>query len=116
MPGKAKTGSTATLGPDWMDIATTLRAIESTHSATLVLNVRADGSLFSGSVAVEVVATTPRLIGPGLPLRLSLYSVWPSVRSKTFEGLVYQMLLRMDSRLSNESYEQAPLPGFPPPP
>jgi hypothetical protein len=101
-----------TRGPDWTDIATTLRAIESTHSATLRLNVWADGSLYGGSVAVEIVATTPTLIGPALPLRLSLHSVWPSRRAKTFEGLVYQMLLRMDHRLSSEVYKQEPLPGI----
>jgi len=114
MPGKAKQGSTATLGPDWTDIGTTLRAIESTHSATLVLQVKADGSLYSGSVVVELLATSPRLIGAGLPLRLSLYSVWPSARAKTIEGLIYQMLLRMDHRLGSETYKQEPLPGFPP--
>ena len=114
MPGKAKEGSTATHGPDWTDIATTIRAIENTHSATLVLQLKADGSLFAGSVSVEVVATTPRLTGPGLPQRLSLWSVWPSRKAKTMEGLIYQMLLRMDHRLSNEVYKQATLPGLPP--
>lgn len=97
-------------GPDWTDIATTLRAVESTHSATLVLQIKADGALYSGSVSVEVVATTPQLIGPGQPRRFSLYSVWPSVKSKTLEGLVYQMLLKMDHKLGDEAYTQAQLP------
>lgn len=103
-----------TPGPDWTDIATTIRAIESTHSATLVLSVKADGSLFSGSVSVELVASIPQLVGPGQLRRFSLYSVWPSVKSKTFEGLVYRMLLELDHRIGNEAYKQAPLPFSPP--
>lgn len=114
MRGKAKQGDLPTRGPDWTDIATTLRAIESTHSATLVLNVFAEGSLFAGSVAVEVVATCPVLIGPAQPLRLRIYSVWPSAKSRSFEGLVYRLLLEMDNKLSKEAYKQATLPGFPP--
>jgi hypothetical protein len=114
MPGKHKTGDPTTRGPDWMDIATTIRAIESTHSATLVLNVKADGALYAGSVSVEVVATLPVMVGPGQPLRLSMYSVWPSRRAKTLEGLVYQLLLKIDHRIGEEVYKQAPLPGFPP--
>lgn len=115
MPGKHLNGEVTTRGPDWTDIATTLRAIESTHSATLVLRILAEGGLYAGSVAVEVLATSPRLVSPAVPLRLRLYSVWPSVKAKTMEGLIYRMLLEMDHRLGSETYTQAPLPGFPPP-
>jgi hypothetical protein len=114
MPLKTKAGEMTTRGPDWTDIGQTLRAIESTHSATLVLRIWADGSLYAGSVAVEIVATTPTLIGPAQPLRLSLHSVWPSRKAKTLEGLLYGLLLEMDYRLSNTVYKQAALPGFPP--
>ena len=113
--GKRTADHLPTRGPDWTDIATTIRAVESTHSCTLVLRVFAEGSLYAGSVGVELTATLPHLIGPALPQRLSLYSVWPSAKAKTFEGLVYGLLLRMDHRLGEETYTQSQLPGFPPP-
>jgi hypothetical protein len=113
MSGKAKRGDTPTAGPDWVDIGQTMREIEITHSATLELQIKTDGARFAGSVAVVVKATLPRLIGPALPFTLSLYSVWPSVKSKTLEGLVYQLLLQMDHRLGAEAYKQAAFEDFP---
>lgn len=69
-----------------------------------------DGAGCPGGVAVVLEAGRPILIGKARPYTLSLYSLWPSLKAKTFEGLIYQMLLRIDYRLSNDSYEQAPLP------
>jgi len=113
MPGKARRGDTPTVGPDWSDIAQTIRVIETTHSATLECRVKTDGARFAGSVVVEVKATLPKLIGPARPYTLLLYSVWPSVKAKTFEGLLYGLLLQMDHRLGAEAYKQAAFEDFP---
>lgn len=107
MPGRAKRGDTPTTGPDWNDLGTVMRALEHTHSATLVLKVETDGSSYSGSVRVVAEATIPRLIGPAQCQRFSRSSVWPSNRAKTFEGLVYGLLLALDHKIGTEGYEQA---------
>jgi hypothetical protein len=113
MPGKAKSGSTTTAGPSWTDIAALMREIEAIHSCTLVLNVKPDGSRFGGSVAVECKVARPVLVGLARAYSLTTHSLWPSQTAKSFEGLVYGLLLHTDHRLATGSYEQATM-TFPP--
>lgn len=114
MPGKAKRGDTPMVGPDWTDVGTMLRAVESTHSATLELKLKADGAIYSGSVAVELKATLPRLVAPGRPLSYTLYSAFPTHRAKTMEGLILFLIYQMDHKLGNEAYKQAEMTLSPP--
>lgn len=114
MPGKAKKGDTPMTGPDWNDVGMLLRAVESTHSATLELKLRAGGAKYSGSVYVELKVTLPRLIAPGQPWSFTLCSEYPSNRAKTMQGLCFFLIYQADHKIGQQGYKQAELPLSPP--
>lgn len=98
-------------GPDWTDIARTLRELERLHNVWCSMRLLNAGLRHSNGLRIVVSAFTNVLgtaEGTGV---VSLMEEWPNSKSATLEGTVYRLLLELDARLSAELWEQAKLPS-----
>lgn len=98
----------------WQSVSDLLQKVTNTHSASLELVLKTDGSGYKSFVAVEIRSTVPLLTGPGLPLRLSLQSHYPHQKHASFSSLCLELIRRMDKRIGEEAYRQRELPLDPP--
>ncbi len=111
MPGKGQS-STAQNGPDWQDVLLQMRVIQDCHNATIQVKISTDGTNYSGTGYVRVIATLPVLDGPGRPMTLDRVSTFPCVSHRTVEGCVSKLLHDLDVEIGRKSYRQAELPLF----
>src|ERR1051326_5830443 len=59
---------------EWAELTSLMMAMESTHQCSLSLRITSSSSGYRSFVDVDASMTMPTLIGPALPLRLSLLS------------------------------------------
>jgi len=97
-------------GVSWSDVAIYLREVEQHHNVTLVLEIRADGALFGGTLGVALRWTAPQLVAPGKVLQGELRETWPRGDYRLMESLVYQLVHRVDHELGRTLWKQAALP------
>jgi hypothetical protein len=95
---------------EWGDLGNVCRELEAIYGATVKVELFTDGANYAGTLFVRVTATVPQMDGPGIPLRAEKYSRWPTHQAKTMEGLVLNLLHRLDHELSKKCYKQQELP------
>src|ERR1051325_3451679 len=93
---------------EWAELTSLMMAMESTHQCSLSLRITSSSSGYRSFVDVD--ATMTMLIGPALPLRLSLLSHYPHPQHHSICGLLRAMLLRLEKRVNEEVYRQRELP------
>lgn len=94
----------------WGDIGNYIRGLEKVYEATVKVEIFTDGANYAGTVFVRVTASVPQLDGAGVPLRAEKYSRWPTHQAKTMEGLVLNLLIRLDQHLAKKVLKQQELP------
>lgn len=111
--GKAHENSGS--GPDWIDIAGYVQEVEKTHQCTITLAVSRLGSRRVPTLLVDALATWPDLGSEGSVAGVGAGGRFPCGAHATFEGLIYDLLVRLDWQLSKERWYQPKLPLEDPP-
>lgn len=97
------------LGPDWTDISISIRAIEEYHNCRVYVRVDTSDRKSLGELRVTVTAVTTKLEEGGRALNASEQAYYPSYKHTTFPGLVYNLLLKLDTRLGADLWQQSGL-------
>ena len=108
---EAKEWRASSTGPDWTDIAMTLRELEKLHQVWISLRVLNGGSRHSNGLRIIAAAFTNVLVVQGETGIVTQVGEWPNKDTASLEGTVYRLLLELDHKLSATVWEQAKLPG-----
>jgi hypothetical protein len=87
-------------GPDVLDCAVMMRAMESLHSGHVGLIVSPVGIGSPTSVDVALSFMMEVLPGSALSGGVGVHSEWPTKARQSFWGLVYDLCWRLDSEIS----------------
>jgi hypothetical protein len=98
-------------GPDWTDIAITLRELEKLHNVWISMRVLNAGLRHSNGLRIVCAAYTNVLVTAGDTGVVLVSREWPNPDNGSMEGTTYRLLHELDSKLSAEVWEQSPLPG-----
>lgn len=99
MPVKKEWRESST-GPDVLDCAVMMSALQSLHSAHVAVIVSPGGTGFTTSVDIAVSALFDVLPGSALTEGVGVHSVWPDPRGRSFWGLVYDLCWKVDEEIS----------------
>jgi len=97
-------------GPDWTDIARTLRELERLHTVWISLRILSAGLRNSNGLRIVVSAFTNVLGANQDTGVVSLLVEWPNLSNATLEGAAYSLLIQLDHKLSEKLWEQSGLP------
>jgi hypothetical protein len=97
-------------GPDWTDIARTLREVERLHAVWVSLRILNAGLQNSNGLRIVCSAFTNVLGATRDTGVVSLMVEWPNSSNATLEGAAYALLIQLDARLSDELWAQGKLP------
>lgn len=86
-------------GPDVLDCAGLMSAIQSLHSAHIAVIVSPGGTGFATTVDVAVSALFEVLPGSALSGGVATHSEWPDKEGRSFWGLVYNLLWQLDEEI-----------------
>lgn len=95
----------SSIGPDVLDCAVMMGAIQALHSAHVAVIVSPPGIGSPTSVDVVLSALFERLPGSSLPESVSAKSEWPNKQGQSFWGLVYDLCWKLDHEIS-KVYQQ----------
>lgn len=87
-------------GPDVLDCAVMMGAIQALHSAHVAVIVSPPGIGSPTSVDVALSALFDLLPGSQLPEAVAVHGSWPDKEGRTFWGLVYDLCWRLDHEVS----------------
>lgn len=97
-------------GPDWTDIARTLRELERLHTVWVSVRILNAGLRHSNGLRIVCSAFTNVLGTTQDTGVVSLMVEWPNLSNATLEGAVYSLLIQLDHKLSEKLWEQGKLP------
>lgn len=101
-------------GPTTTDVLDYWRAMAAYHGAAVKVECYPTfpGTIGNGAMTVRLVAepgSGPELAsGPLYPV--SVTAEWPTSSHSTFEGLLYALSVRLDTKVGTEWWKQRPLP------
>jgi hypothetical protein len=87
-------------GPDLLDCTAMMSAIGTLHSAKVACIVSPDGIGSPTSVDVALSALFETLPGSALDGGVALHATWPDSEGRSFWGLVYDLLYKLDNEIS----------------
>jgi hypothetical protein len=90
----------STNGPDVLDCAVMMKAIETLHSAHVAVIVSPGGTGSGTPVDVGVSALFETLPGSALEGGVVAHSEWPDKDGRSFWGLVYDLCWKLDQEVS----------------
>ena len=97
-------------GPDWTDILSTLKEMETLHESVVVIHLWADGLSKGGQLYVCVSAHPAVGLLQSLGERPAVWDNWPNRSHAELSGLLHRLLIELDYKLSREAWEQRRLP------
>lgn len=95
-------------GPDCLDVAVMMKAIEALHSAHVALVVSPAMDGLNSSVELAMSALFDTLPGSQLPTSVGAHSTWPNRKGTSFWGEVYNLCWVLDEEIS-KVYQQESL-------
>lgn len=87
-------------GPDVLDCAVIMKAIETLHSAHVAVIVSPGGTGSGTPVDVALSALFEHLPGSALEGGVGVHSEWPDKEGRSFWGLVYDLCWKLDHEVS----------------
>ena len=94
-------------GPDGIDIAQMIRAMQEHHEgSTVKVEVMSDGAMYAGSLRIVARSTAPQLVKPGECWKGEKVAVWPNNQSRTLEGAIFKLLHELDALMATELWRQ----------
>lgn len=99
----------STNGPDWTDLEAMMRALEGLHGGAVVLSVSTVGIGASGGLAWSAVHSLETLGEHVTHSGVGVDGLWPCTDCATMEGLLYQLLWRLDFAIG-ANYQQQKIP------
>jgi hypothetical protein len=90
----------STTGPDVLDCAVIMKAIETLHSAHVAVIVSPGGTGSGTPVDVALSVLFEVLPGSALKDGIGLHAEWPDKQGRSFWGLVYDLCWRLDAEIS----------------
>ena len=100
------TTAAAAAAPDWCDIGEFMRELDRVHHITTSFKLEAGPGFYVGCVQVTLVASAPKLIGPGITWSAEFRAGFPNHQHRTLEALIYNLLHRLDAKAGRELWEQ----------
>lgn len=97
-------------GPDWTDVAMTLREVEKLHSVWCSVRMLSDGSHASSSLRIVCSALGNELVRPAVAGVVMVTDHWPTKDGLTITGVIYRLLLKLDHELLERNWVQTELP------
>jgi hypothetical protein len=97
-------------GPDWTDIARTLREVERLHAVWVSVRILNAGLRNSNGLRIVCSAFTNVLGSQQDTGVVSLMVEWPNLSNATLEGAVYSLLVQLDYKLGESNWVQTELP------
>lgn len=88
-------------GPDWTDVANTLRAVEDMHQVKVSLLLQLDGARDFGCLEIIGMAVATNVSATGQRHSVSRKHWFPNQRNITFEGTCYNLLYELDKDCSS---------------
>ena len=98
-------------GPDWTDLALTLREVEKLHGVWCSLRIVNAGVRNSNGLRIVCSAFTSLLTSSQDTRVVAMTDEWPNGEGLSLEAVAYRLLLDLDFKLSETLYEQERLPG-----
>lgn len=96
-------------GPDWEDVSMSMSQVERTHDCIVSLDMRLAGTIASPQIYVTAYAFSAVMVSVSGAPYVAVQGVWPHHGWKSFEGLVYKLLLELDHEISLGWYQQEKL-------
>lgn len=93
-------------GPDWTDVAMTLREVERLHEAWVSVRLLSDGSRASSSLRIVCSAFGNQLISNAESGVCMVQGEYPNPRGTTITGEIYRLLLMLDHELLEKNWIQ----------
>ena len=90
----------STIGPDWIDVETMMRALSALHSGQVGLTVLPRGIGSSGGLSVAASIMFDVLPGSSIPPCVSVMKNWPCASHSTFQGHCFALLHELDFEIS----------------
>jgi hypothetical protein len=98
------------IGPDMLDCADLMRAIENLHGVSVSLDIQLTGDTYGGTVTICALAVVKVASGMALKRSVSRRHRWPNSDSKTFEGACFKLLHELDRDCGQTFWTQSELP------
>jgi hypothetical protein len=96
-------------GPEWTDILTSMAELERAHDCIVSLDMRLAGTIASPQLYITAYAFSGVMVSLSGAPYVAVQGVWPHHGWKTFEGLVYKLMLELDHEISAGWYQQEKL-------
>jgi len=109
MKGKAQ-WAVSSNGPDWTDIAATMKAVEGFHSVLITFSIGTgvyDGPALFGTVSACSMPVEGSVLGQPI---MAIALEYPCKDHKDLTACVYAALLQLDFMLTEKVWDQLKLP------
>ena len=103
-------GKFTSSGPDWIDVESMLRAIDTLHECKTGILISAQGIGGGTGLGVSLLSSFDALPGSNQVTTVESFSVWPCAICKEFAGHVMEGLYKHDHQIQL-AYENKQLPS-----
>ncbi len=97
-------------GPDWQDLAATIRSLEKVHKCTVFVLVLGDGRNVSPGISFTVAASRADLSVESMSSGPAVGGLFPSRSHRRLEGAIYKALIELDVECTKLWWAQKGLP------
>lgn len=87
-------------GPDWTDLEMMMRALEGVHACDVVLTFSPAGIGSTGGATLTALAHFDAVPGGSLIEPMKVEGHWPEMYGRTIEGLAFDLLWKLDWKIS----------------